>query len=90
MKVYLAGDRQRRQPVFIMCVAPAATVQNMEIPQAWLEVDGKPKQINIEFNHGMAEVDSAMGQYLLENQLVRKTALYLPSDVETDPNIVLG
>jgi len=93
MKVYLAGEKPRRQKLFLMCIAPAATLHNQEIPQAWLEHDGKPKQMNVEFEYGEAEVDDQIGAYLLKEGLAQRTKLFLPRSVpqeEFDPALVTG
>lgn len=94
MKVYLAGEKQRRQKTFIMSVAPAATVRDQEIPAHWLEgKDNLPKQFNVEFSYGEAEVEDDIGRYLLEAGVARRTKLHLPRDEPTDeydPALVTG
>ena len=78
MKVYLAGEKPRAQPSFIMCVAPAATAQNQEVPAHWVDDKNNPVQFNIEFVHGSAEVEDSIARYLLEQGLVKRTALIIP------------
>lgn len=79
MKVYYPGEKAQRQPSFIMCVAPAATVQNQEVPREWVDDLNNPVQFTIEFIFGAAEVSDSMGKYLYENGLVRKTQLIMSS-----------
>jgi hypothetical protein len=78
MKVYLTGEKARRQPVFFMSVAPAATVSNHEVPAHWVDDQNKPVQFNIEFAFGEAEVEDSIARYLLEHELVKKSKLLLP------------
>jgi len=88
MKVYLAGEKARRQPSFIMSVAPAATVQNDEMPHHWFD-NGKPVQFNLEFIYGEAEVEDSIARYLLQEGLVKRTALILPPSF-VEPGAQLG
>lgn len=80
MKVYHAGEKVRNQSSFIMSVAPAATVQNQEVPAHWVDDKNNPVQFTIEFKFGAAEVDDSIARYLLENELVRRSPLLLPTD----------
>ena len=92
MKVYLPHPKARRQPVFIMCTAPATLVRNQEIPLHWLDEKGNPAQINIEFKFGEAEVEDGLARLLLEQKLVQKSTLILTEeqirslDTHADPN----
>lgn len=98
MKVYILGEKPRNQPSFIMCIAPAATVTQQEVPASWVDGDNKPVQFNIEFKFGEAEVEDSIGRYLVESGLVRKTKLFLPrlegvtaqTGTEYDPSDPLG
>lgn len=80
MKVYLPHPKARRQPVFVMCTAPAALVRNQEIPLRWLDEKGNPAQINVEFKFGEAEVEDGLARLLLEHKLVQKSTLILTQD----------
>jgi hypothetical protein len=88
MKVYITGDKPRRQASFIMCVAPAATVSGSEIPQEWLDAKGNPAQMTVEFIYGEAEVASNLGEYLLDAGLVKKTKMLMPrlEDLGPEPS----
>lgn len=91
MKVYHTGDKARRQASFTMCVAPAADMPNQEVPAAWVDDKNVPLQFNIEFTHGEAEVEDAMGRYLVTRGYVAKTKLLLPrlSMVDDDQQLRL-
>lgn len=78
MKVYLIAEKARRQPVFIMSIAPAADMPNQEVPADWVTDDNKPVQFNLNFEFGEAEVDDAIAKYLLERGMVKRTRLLLP------------
>lgn len=85
MRVFVDGVKIRRQESFTMSVAPAADVRDMEIPQEWLEADGKPRQFNIEFKHGTAEVEDPIGRYLIDKGYAKKSPLILPSLPPEEP-----
>jgi len=87
MKVYYPGEKAQRQPSFVMSVAPAATVQNQEVPRDWVDDLNNPVQFNVEFVYGVAEVPDELGRYLIENDLVRKTQLVLPGDHLPQPTL---
>ncbi len=90
MKVYLTGEKARRQASFVMSVAPAATVHNQEVPAHWVDDKNNPAQFNIEFIYGEAEVEDSIAKYLLEQGLVKRTALILPpSFVEPGAQLAL-
>jgi hypothetical protein len=79
MKVYHQGEKAKMQESFIMSVAPAATAHNQEVPAHWVDDKNNPVQFQVEFIRGVAVVDDAMGEYLVEQGLARKTQLILPS-----------
>jgi hypothetical protein len=84
MKVYATGEKPSRQPVFLMSVAPAATVRNREVPAHWVDDNNNPVQFNIEFKYGAAEVEDDIGQYLVDSELARRTRLILPRQLNDD------
>lgn len=79
MKVFIDGHRARRQESFMMCIAPAADVVNQEVPLHWVDRDNRPVQFNIEFKHGVAEVEDGLGAYLIEKGYAKKTPLIMPA-----------
>lgn len=88
MKVYLVGEKPRRQAAFIMSVAPAATVRNEEVSAHWVDDKNNPVQFNIEFNHGEAEVEDSIAKYLLAQGLVKRTKLLMPRlDMTTEEEL---
>lgn len=87
MKVYYPGAKARLQQSFTMSVAPAATIQNQEVPVEWVDDQNNPVQFNVEFVYGEAEVPDALGRYLIENELARKTKLILPGDALAQPTL---
>jgi hypothetical protein len=82
MKIFISGEKPRAQASFIMSVAPAATVQNEEVPAHWVHQEGDkivPVQFMIEFIYGEAEVEDSVARYLIEQGLAKKSNLLLPN-----------
>lgn len=94
MKIYCMGDKPSQQASFTMSIAPAAVVQNTEVPAHWVEQSGDkivPVQFNIEFIYGVAEVEDSLAKFLLQHGLAKRSRLIVPSshigqsDLSIDP-----
>src|SRR6185503_12204682 len=66
MHVYLNGAKERRNPNHVMFVQPANMVPKGEIPAEWTNLDGTPKDFQIEFKYGRAEVPENLGRLLIK------------------------
>lgn len=77
MRVYLHSDRAEQAKSYPMTVAPAADAAFVtgEVPKAWMETDGRAKQIEINFVHGSAEVEDQLAVYLIRRGLAHRTRL---------------
>jgi hypothetical protein len=63
---YLNGEKERRNPSHFLVVAPAVIpVADVTPPSDWIERDGSPAQIKVEFNYGCAKVDDPLGRWLI-------------------------
>ncbi len=84
MKVYIRSPKARLQKDFVMNIAPASDVKNMEIPPDWFDDQGKPRQFNVMFEYGAAEVEDEIGRYLIAKGYAAKSALVLPGDIHQE------
>jgi hypothetical protein len=74
--VFLHGDGVRQPPAnHYMFVTPAA--QNTEVPADWIDTLNRPKEFQLHFVHGRAEVDDILGRYLLKHGLAHKSGVQL-------------
>jgi hypothetical protein len=80
MRVYYAGNPRAN---ITLTVAPAADPAGVKggVIGAWLNDDGSPKNIEIAFAHGSAELPDELAKYLIDAKLARKTALIIPQGV---------
>lgn len=78
MHVFIHGDGVRPPPAtHFMMVCPAGHLTNTEMPLGWVDQMNRPKEFQIVFTHGRAEVDDEMGRYLTKNGLAEKTSAKL-------------
>jgi hypothetical protein len=74
MKIYNSGSYGRG----IVFVSPGA--QHPE-NAAWVDPQTKkPILITVKFVSGVADVDSALGKYMIERGLAQKTPVYVPPE----------
>lgn len=76
MRVY--HHHRRRHSLF---VAPAADprARSGGVESAWLNEDGSPKNILVDFDaDGIAEVPDPLGRYLVATKQARRTRLWMP------------
>ena len=86
MKVYLAGPTTSQSPKHIVNVCPANDPEGTNgatCPNEWFSLDPisgvkVPRQIQVVFVHGLAEVPTNLGRYLIQNNLAQQTRLILP------------
>jgi hypothetical protein len=81
--VYLHGSPDKH-PVaeHTVIVAPAAHLDGQEVPAAWYDTSGKepkPKEFQVKFYHGQAEVDDDLGRYMVKHQIAMKSRLIIPN-----------
>ncbi len=84
MLVYLQGEISSRKPAHSLFVCPAADIVGEECPADWLDAQGKPLTIEVEFKFGRAEVPSNLGAYLVKQGLAGKTRLIIPDPIGVD------
>lgn len=77
MKVYAAAERQRTG-VSQLHIAPAAHLTRGDLPADWTDEFGNPVNFTVTFRDGVAIVDPAIGRYLLEHGMARRTGLIMP------------
>ncbi len=76
MKVYIptydaSGKPLRRDGERTIYVAPAAVDPTARVPE-WQDPDGNPLSIGVRFIRGVAEVDDALGRFLIAHKLAQK------------------
>lgn len=68
MKVYLHSDNAERSSRYPVHVCPAADVdfvKSEHVLDEWKLADGKPRQFEIIFKNGVAEVEDPLGKYMV-------------------------
>jgi hypothetical protein len=64
--VYLNGNKERRNSSHFLHVAPAfAPIEGLKTPSHWLDRDGNPETLKVEFKFGAAEVENVLGEWLI-------------------------
>lgn len=72
MRVYRPQDRD--VPRHVVHVQPGR-----EFPISdWLDEDGKPRMIRVEFRAGCAEVPDNLGAYMIDREIAQRSPLILP------------
>lgn len=77
MKVYLTGERERVGYHYLHVQPGNAFPDNTD----WKDTEGTAIMFSIPFHNGVAEVADNLGQYLLDNELVKRSPLILPEGV---------
>jgi hypothetical protein len=80
MKVYLHSDAAEEAARYVVTIAPAGDTDFVSgaIPDSWKHADGRPKQIEIVFAFGAADVSDENGRYMVargiahSNRMLRK------------------
>jgi hypothetical protein len=82
MRVYLAGELSSRKRSSSVYVCPASDMRKADCPTDWLDEAGKPRNFEVEFAFGRADVASNLGEYLIRQGLAQKTSLIIPDSVK--------
>lgn len=73
MRVYRPADRDVARSALL--VQPGR-----EFPTAeWMDVDGKPRLLRVEFRAGAADVPDNLARYLIDHDLAARSPLVLPA-----------
>jgi hypothetical protein len=78
LKVYLHGDNAEKSSYYTVTVAPAGDtlfVRGGDVLDDWKLADGSAKQFEIVFDHGVAEVDDCLGNYMIARGIAQKSRL---------------
>lgn len=80
MRVFYAGNPFA---TISLSVAPAADPDGVKggIASEWLDDEGNPRNIGVQFTNGAAIVADALGKYLLARKLAQRTQLIIPHGV---------
>jgi hypothetical protein len=78
MIVYATGEKARAQKSFVLAICPARHLEGAEMPAEWVTETNEPREMQVEFTYGRAEVPDNIGRYLLAHGLASKTTLILP------------
>lgn len=82
MNVFLHGsDGQPPPAAHTVIVCPAAHMPNTEVPKEWVDRDNNPVTFPVVFQHGKAEVDDALGAYMVKAGIAQRSRLIVPSQV---------
>lgn len=71
MRVYYP-DALERPGIRTISVAPAATDPTARVPE-WQDPNGDPITLHVRFVHGVADVDDALGRFLIAHKHARKS-----------------
>jgi hypothetical protein len=75
--VFIHGDGERPPPAMhFMMATPAADIQG-EVPASWVDTLNRPKEFQLQFVHGRAEVDDELGKYLIKKGYAHKSGVSL-------------
>lgn len=82
MQVYIHGSEGRPPPAeHMMFVTPAADPRiagKDAAESSWVDAANKPITHQVLFRHGRAEVDDALGRYMVKHGLASRTQLFTP------------
>jgi hypothetical protein len=82
MQVYYRSERAEQSASYPVTVSPAgdtAFVKSVDVLDDWRLADGRPKQFEIVFKFGAAEVDDALGRYMVARGIAHKHRDWLGS-----------
>ena len=77
MKIYLHSTRAEQSANYVVTAAPAADDHYVDSnsPEEWKHPNGTPKQIEIVFVFGAAEVPDALGRYMVTRGFAHKSRM---------------
>jgi hypothetical protein len=76
MRVYLHSARAESCAAYRVTVSPAGdSTFTKDIRPEWRHADGSPKQFELSFSYGAAEVDDALGKYMVARGIAHKGRL---------------
>lgn len=81
MRIYLHGDRAERTSSYIVTIAPGGDAQFVGTAghdpkdALWCHPDGTPKQIEVEFKFGAAEVSTQIANYMTARGIAKPSRL---------------
>jgi hypothetical protein len=79
VRVYIHGSEGRPPPAsHTKYIAPAAHMAGQECPVDWVDSTGKPREFQIDFLNGTAEVEPTIGKYLIDTKQAERSRLILP------------
>jgi hypothetical protein len=80
MIVYHKGENASKQKSFTMSICPAKHLEGQgEMPSDWVDDKNVPLEFNVEFVFGKATVPDSIGNYLIKNQMAKRSRLIMPS-----------
>jgi hypothetical protein len=82
MRVYYHSERAQSSASYPVTVSPAgdtAFVKGVDVLEDWRLADGRPKQFEIVFKFGAAEVDDALARYMVTRGIAHKHRNWLGS-----------
>jgi hypothetical protein len=78
MRIYLHSDNAEKSPRYLVTVSPAADtafLRGDEILKDWTLADGTPKQIEVLFSFGYADVPDELGRYMTKRGIAHRTRI---------------
>lgn len=78
MRVFLHSDNAERQRNYTVTVSPAGDtdfVAPADVLKEWALADGRPKQIEVHFKFGAADVPDELGKYMVAREIAHRTRL---------------
>lgn len=78
MRIYLHSDNAEKQERYPVNVAPAGDVDfvaSKDVIADWAFADGRPKQFEIIFRYGIADVADELGKYMTARGIAHRSRL---------------
>jgi hypothetical protein len=74
MRIFLHGDAAEKSARYVVTISPAGDTDFVggELPAAWTLADGRPKQFEIAFAFGAAEVQDDLARYMVDRGIAHK------------------
>ena len=74
MRIYLYSDAAEKAARYVVTIAPAGDAEFVgnHVPAEWKLADGRPKQFEIVFSYGVAEVPDDLGRYMVKREIAHR------------------